>query len=59
MNGRAHVEPNQTAAPSADFLASTDVVDWYHPDVQTAAWMLVVARPHSWQWAVVELEGFC
>jgi transglutaminase-like putative cysteine protease len=23
-----------------EFLASTDVVDWYHPDVQTAAWFL-------------------
>jgi transglutaminase-like putative cysteine protease len=23
-----------------EFLASTDVVDWYHPDVQTAAWLL-------------------
>jgi transglutaminase-like putative cysteine protease len=40
MDGRTHIEPNRTAAPSASFLASTDVVDWYHPDVQTAAWML-------------------
>jgi transglutaminase-like putative cysteine protease len=23
-----------------DFVASTDVVDWYHPDVQAAAWFL-------------------
>jgi transglutaminase-like putative cysteine protease len=23
-----------------EYLASTDVVDWYHPDVQTAAWFL-------------------
>jgi transglutaminase-like putative cysteine protease len=23
-----------------EFLASTDGVDWYHPDVQTAAWLL-------------------
>jgi transglutaminase-like putative cysteine protease len=25
---------------SADFLASTDVVDWYHADVRTLAWYL-------------------
>jgi transglutaminase-like putative cysteine protease len=34
------VERIQCTAPSAEFLASTDVVDWYHPDVQTAAWFL-------------------
>jgi transglutaminase-like putative cysteine protease len=34
------IERIQRAAPSAEFLASTDVVDWYHPDVQTAAWFL-------------------
>ena len=27
-------------AVSADFLASTDVVDWYHADVRTLAWYL-------------------
>ena len=27
-------------AVSADFLASTDVVDWYHADVRTLAWFL-------------------
>ena len=27
-------------AVSADFLASTDVVDWYHADVRTLAWCL-------------------
>jgi transglutaminase-like putative cysteine protease len=27
-------------APSAAYLASTDVVDWYHADVRTLAWCL-------------------
>ena len=27
-------------AVSAEFLASTDVVDWYHADVRTLAWFL-------------------
>ncbi len=30
----------QKSALSADFLASTDVVDWYHADVRTLAWYL-------------------
>jgi len=30
----------QNPADSADFLASTDVVDWYHADVRTLAWFL-------------------
>jgi transglutaminase-like putative cysteine protease len=30
----------QNPAPSAAFLASTDVVDWYHADVRTLAWYL-------------------
>jgi len=29
-----------SAVQSAAFLASTDVVDWYHPDVRTLAWYL-------------------
>ena len=32
---------------SREFLASTDVVDWYHPDVQTAAWFLGGRRDRS------------
>ena len=30
----------ETDGVGVEFLASTDVVDWYHPDVQTAAWFL-------------------
>lgn len=30
----------QNPAPSTAFLASTDVVDWYHADVRTLAWCL-------------------
>jgi transglutaminase-like putative cysteine protease len=30
----------ETAGVGVEFLASTDVVDWYHPDVQTVAWCL-------------------
>jgi transglutaminase-like putative cysteine protease len=40
MDELVQVEQVQRAAPPAEFLASTDVVDWYHPDVQTAAWFL-------------------
>ena len=30
----------QNPASTAEFLASTDVVDWFHPDVHTLAWLL-------------------
>lgn len=30
----------QNSALSAEYLASTDVVDWYHADVRTLAWCL-------------------
>ena len=44
MDDSIQVERIQCAAPSAEFLASTDVVDWYHPDVQTAAWFLAAGE---------------
>lgn len=48
---------------SADYLASTDVVDWFHPDVHTLAWLLacgeddplVVAR-RCFEWVRDEIE---
>ena len=48
---------------TADFLASTDVVDWYHSDVRATAWMLArgtrdrveIAR-RSFEWVRDEIE---
>lgn len=40
----AHVH---NPAVSADFLASTDVVDWYHADVRTLAWFLAGGESDS------------
>jgi transglutaminase-like putative cysteine protease len=34
-------------AVSAEFLASTDVVDWYHADVRTLAWFLAGGESDS------------
>lgn len=32
--------PLRDPAPSAEFLSSTEVIDWYHADVRTLAWCL-------------------
>jgi len=30
----------QNPVPNGEFLASTEVIDWYHPDVRALAWLL-------------------
>jgi transglutaminase-like putative cysteine protease len=46
-----------------EFLASTDVVNWYHPDVQTAAWFLAAGESDSvtiakrcFEWVRAEIQ---
>jgi transglutaminase-like putative cysteine protease len=40
FHNRAQLISPHDPAPSPAFLASTDVVDWYHADVRTLAWYL-------------------